>query len=330
MSEKKTVRLYACGGAAVNIAKPLYVTSQGTEAGFAEFSVTYVDTSRSNIGNHAEDAFYLIQGQGDTVVDGSGKVRETNYAASSLAVPDILHQFKPADLNIVLHSASGGSGSILGPILASELIAQGKNVIVMMIGSTTCEQEIRNTINTVLSYQGISQKRSKPVNVFYFENGHTGSMRENDSTVLIYLMILAAAWSGKNLGLDSKDLENFLNYDRVSKYPAALTGLIIRSKGEKIEFQKGQAISSVVSLIRDSEDPHPGMVVGYHSYGILSEAASMAIKLPSPIHLCTLQGFFAEIISRLQAALASAEELYRVNQVAQVKVTNAQDDGLVL
>ena len=106
--------------------------------------------------------------------------------------------------------------------------------------------------------------------------------------------------------------------------------MIIRSKGEKIDFQKGQAISSVVSLIRDGEDPHPGMVVGYHSYGILSEAASMAVKLPSPIHLCTVQGFFAEIIARLQAELASAEELYRVNQVSQLKVTNAQDDGLVL
>lgn len=101
-------RLYACGGAAANIAKELYRSHGAKDPGFAELNITFVDTSRSNIPKEVKEEFYHIQGMGDAVVDGSGKVRDTNYKAVTLAVPDILHRYKAGDINIVLHSASGG------------------------------------------------------------------------------------------------------------------------------------------------------------------------------------------------------------------------------
>lgn len=223
------------------------------------------------------------------------------------------------------------SGSVIGPVLVSELLAQGKNVVVIMIGSTTCEQEIRNTINTILSYQGVSAKRQLPVVSIYLENGKA-TMQENDTLCRINILLLASLWSGENHGLDSQDLHNFLNYHRVSNYPAALAGLRVYTAGTEAHQEKGQAVSSVISMVREGEDPNPGMVVGYHSFGTFGSAASEAIKMPSPIHLHTVQGHFTAIVNELQQKLNGIEEMYRVNPVNALSLTSVstQDDGLVL
>lgn len=327
----RKIRIYACGGAALNICRPLYDGRHHDQPGFADVDIALIDTSRSNVAVSSAENFYHIQSINGERVDGSGKVRDTNFKAALKAAPQILHQFKPSgDLNIVMHSASGGSGSVVGPVLASELLAQSKNVITIMVGSTTCEQEIRNTINTILSYQGISETRGKATNVIYFENGLTAPMSKVDSMIVVYLLVLAAAWSGENVNLDSRDLENFLNYERVSKYTPALTGLVIRGQDDPLIYDKGRAISSVVTLVREGDDPSPGVLVGYHSYGTMSKAVAECINTTTPVHLCTVQGFFAETLRRLNGLLAQAEELYRVNQVETITVTATQDGGIVL
>lgn len=329
------VKVYACGGASINIMKQLYYPSKNNikDPGFAKLEIVFADTSRSNVPKDVIDEdFYLVQGLGDEKIDGSGKVRATNYKAVAMAIPEIIHRFKPEDLNIVVHSASGGSGGVIAGSLVSELLAQGQAVVVMMIGSTTCEQEIRNTINTILSYEAVSAKREKGVIALYLENGHDGTMAENDILVRINTLLLTAIWSGENHGLDSKDLDNFLNYPRVSKYQPALSGLSIYTGKTKAKLEKGQAVSSVVSLIREEEDPDPGMVVGYHSFGTISEAASSAVKMPTPIHLHTVQGYFSGIVTRLQTKLSQVEEQYRINPINSLKVSGSaiQDDGLIL
>lgn len=329
-----TLKLYCAGGASLNIGRSFHhsIAGSGNEPGFANMKVVYIDTSRSNFPADFNAEFYQIEGDGENKIDGSGKVRDTNYPAVAKAMPDILHRHKPEDINVVMHSASGGSGSVIGPVLVSELLAQSKAVVVIMIGSTTCEQEIRNTIKTIYSYQGISQSRGRPVVATYLENSETSTMSQNDSLARISVLLLASVWSGQNQGLDSKDLDNFLNYDRVSKYPAALTGLKIYSGKEHAKVEKGQAVSSVVSLIREGEDANPGMVVGYHSFGIISAAASDVIEMPSPIHLHTVQGYYTDVVARLQAKLTAAEEMYRVNPVNSLNISGlaVESNGICL
>lgn len=332
--QNPTMMTYFCGGAACNIGYSFHhsIAGSSNEPGFANMKVVYIDTTESNFPKGFEADFYQIEGDGADKIDGSGKVRDTNYPAIAKAMPDILHRHKYEDINVVMHSASGGSGAVIANVLVSELLAQGKAVVVIMIGSTTCEQEIRNTIKTIYSYQGISQSSGRPVVATYLENSETSTMSHNDSLARITVLLLASVWSGQNHGLDSKDLDNFLNYDRVSKYPAALTGLKIYSGKEHAKVEKGQAVSSVVSLIREGEDANPGMVVGYHSFGIISAAASDAIEMPSPIHLHTVQGYYTDVVARLQAKLTAAEEMYRVNPVNSLNISGlaVESNGICL
>ena len=336
MTKNKSLHLMLCGGAAINVGMSLFqpkdLPKNDVDDGFAEIKTTFIDTSRSNIKSYIGDDFYLIEGTTDDPIDGSGKVRATNYRAVSQAVPNILHKHKPGDLNVVVHSASGGSGSVCGPVLVSELLSQGKDVIVIQIGSTACEQEIRNTISTIQSYQGISEKRGKAVVSIYLENNKETPMVENDARARVNTLLLAAVWSGKNQGLDSQDLDHFLNYDKVSKFPPALTGLSIYSAGVEADIAKGQAVSSMITLIREGEDPTPDLLVGYHSFGTISDSASKAVKVPTPFHLMTVQGYFTNIVSRLQEKLSEAEEQYRVNPVHGLNMSSVktQDDGMVL
>lgn len=98
------VNVYCAGGAASNIGRHFIKFSGRQDAGFAELNTFFIDASRSNIGNDiADDVVYLVDG-----LDGSGKRRDSNYAALAERSKEILHRFKPASLNIVIHSASGG------------------------------------------------------------------------------------------------------------------------------------------------------------------------------------------------------------------------------
>ena len=98
------VNLYCAGGASANIGKHFVKYRGKKDAGFSELSTFFIDSSRSNLDEHIpDDAIYLVDG-----LDGSGKRRDSNYPILAEKAKEILHKFKPADLNIVLHSAGGG------------------------------------------------------------------------------------------------------------------------------------------------------------------------------------------------------------------------------
>ena len=92
------MKIYACGGAATNLASHFVKYIGKQEPGFAELDVVFIDTSKSNINSSIpNDKIYLVDG-----LDGSGKKRDSNYAVLSERGKEILHMHKPEDVNIVL------------------------------------------------------------------------------------------------------------------------------------------------------------------------------------------------------------------------------------
>lgn len=335
MSNKEaTLAVYACGGAAINIVAPLLQGVKTDEdQGYAKINYALIDTSRSNVMGirGAEEYFYMVDGRSSSPTDGSGKVRSTNLPAVRQSVPEILAQFMPGDLSVVISSASGGSGSVIAPVLVSELLSRGKNVVVIAIGSTTCSKQVSNTIDTIESYQTIAEKRERPVVCFYMENGKT-TIAHNDQMARSMILMLATVWSGKNNGLDSQDLLNFLNYQNVTKYPIGIVGLDIKAGSEKLAIVRGQPVSTVITLVSSKEEDHaPGIPVGYHSYGEFSSASVKRLGIDTPIHLCTVQGWFRNELEALRVIQKEGEEHYRVHPVDAIKTSReADDDGLIV
>lgn len=330
-----SVRLYACGGAATNIVSELYSTlKQNSIEGLASPDIVFIDTSNSDLTESIEQAhFYHIKGSIADPADGSGKERSVNIQPVMDEVPAILHAFPPAQLNIVVHSASGGSGGVIGASLVSEIYSQQKakqNVIVIMVGSTTCKKEITNTIRTIQTYQNLADTYEKAVNALYYENGETATMGFNDKCIRLAILKLLTYWSGSNKGLDSQDLDHFLNYDKVTDYAPTLTAVRLFVE-EPVKTEENQPVASIMTLVTPGIDPHPGLLVGYHTYGAIRNDVLDTLGLRAPIHAATVHGYFAEVVTQLEKLEERAGNLARINKVNTVKIAgNKPSKGVII
>ncbi len=199
----KIVKLYACGGAGINLVNKFMeikdsLTLHGIE-------VVYVDTSYSNIDQDSiTDNFYVLEG-----LDGSGKFRPSNYEALRDASQEILHQFKPGVINIIISSGSGGSGSVIAGILTNELLNRNEIVIPIIVGSTSSKIETENTIKTIQSYVSISSRQDKVVACLYNENSSSKNRTQVDLEIIHNIAAIAMLVQNNVKELDTADISNF-------------------------------------------------------------------------------------------------------------------------
>lgn len=319
------ISIYGCGGCGVNLAANFLKHTGKKEAGFADIQTFFLDTSGSNLlSKEPEDHVYIIEG-----LDGSGKKRDSNYRIISERSNEMLHRFKPGDINVVIHSASGGSGSVIGPTLVSELLDRNVPTVVIMVGTSDSRIETDNTIKTLKSYEVISQKREMPVIAVYYENSSTSPRGEVDQRIKTTIILLAAIFSGENRELDSADLNNFLAYQKVTSFKPKLSYLDFFSK--QIELQRDQTVVSLVTLTDDQTTSAVEIPVEYQAVGFLNEDAKKNIDVKMPIHVAIISGFFHDVIDRLSKRLTTFDEARRahVDKSILTKDIDSTPEGLV-
>jgi hypothetical protein len=318
------LNIYCVGGAAINIGASIKSYDGKDTPGFAQLKTYFIDTSRSNLtGDIPEDDIYLVDS-----LDGSGKVRASNYQALSECSKDILHKFKPTTVNIVMHSGSGGTGSTLGCILVSEMLERDEVVIAIVIGGSASKIETSNTANTLKSYEMISKKKNKPVVIHYRENTAQRPRGVIDNEIQTAIMLLAATFSGHNRELDGSDLRNFINYDKVTSYGPRLSMLEFFS--EKITVSKGSSLISVVTLVDDNISSELDISVEYQAVGFLPKTTKTAIELP--IHIGIIAGYFNSVIVSLETKLdthVEARQIHTEKPLVSENETHTKE-GLIL
>jgi hypothetical protein len=322
----KKLKLYAAGGAGCNIAASFIKNFKQPAHGFAEVDCVFIDTSKSNLNpSIPADQIYLFDS-----LDGSGKLRASNYQVLNEHSREILLEHKPGDVNIILSSAGGGSGSVIAPILVSELLDRGETVIVITVGSTSSRIETENTLKTLRSYEVISQKRGVPVIMNYVENSVQRPRGVNDGDLHMIISILAAIFSGNNRELDGSDLKNFLNYHKVTNYSPKLAMLEFFHK--EIVMPKGQAMVSLVSLIDDSTSSDVGVLAEYQAVGYVPESVKETLRQDVPIHAAVISGYFNGVVERLEAKIASYDDVRKavIEKSIAGRDTVSTDDGIVL
>lgn len=323
------VRIFACGGTAINIVSVF--GSMGSDAAtnkrYAEAEVCYIDTSESNVkvSSVPADQLYLVKG-----CDGSGKDRAKNAARIKEILPEFLHQFKPEDFNIIVHSSGGGSGSVAGPLIYNELISRGKEAIVVVVGTIDSKKELTNTVNTLKGYEHAASSQDHPVLMAYFENHVHGSMAEVDQEVISTLIKLLIVFSGNNHGLDSEDIKNFINYENVTDFEPSLTLLKVFAK--EISCERNQAVVSLITLTDDTVPTTPGILVEYQATGKLPMVSDKDVASKLPIHYAAVSGYFHEVINDMEKKLQQFNEVRTAVVHKRVKVASgeANDHGLIL
>lgn len=326
-----TINIYGNGGTGMNLAKVYAKFAEQQRAGFATINTFFVDTSDSNVDEHVPaDKFFRIEGDDDIQVDGSGKKRDTNYDAIEAAINPILNRFPAADINVLMNSTGGGSGSVIGPLMLREMLARGEKVVSVVVGITSCRQEVVNTRNSLLSYENIAVEVEQPVNVFYREN--TGRSRQAvDREVHTFLAGLTVMFSGQNRELDKEDYNNFLNYQRVTNYTPQLTFIDLYSK--EVKLDKGQSLVSLLTVVDNEEDTTESNIpTEYQAAGFIHPSARQNFKAAAPVHLAVVAGYFNPIISDLEKRLKNFDEtrnLVPTRSIIKNPVT-ATRKGLVL
>lgn len=294
------LRVYACGGAGMNIGHLLEEHRGHPGPAMADINVTYLDTSDSNLRPDTPmDHVYFIDG-----INGSGKVRSENAEKIKQSVKDAFQKHPPMDVNVVLHAGGGGSGSVFGPYVVSQLLALDKPVVVLVIGSAVTRTDAQNTLNVIKSYEGISNARKAPVVFLYEQNSREKSRADVDQLMRGTIVSIALLWSQQNRELDTKDLSNFLRFDRIPGIgfgPGLVHMTITGSEGNQ-DKTYGETIS-VATLALNGQDtiidpPPPVQFVGY-----MADDAPDPIKSKMVTHFILTNGIVNDVSNKLKKVL---------------------------
>lgn len=321
--EQGNIRLYGCGGAGINLASKFDNSSHNPEKGYAIANPVYVDTSRSNLKpSMTEEYFAILEG-----VDGSGKVRRENHEQIGKSVKSILQTHKPQDFNIVIFSASGGSGSVFGPLIVKELLSRNLPVVAIVIGSDESAITAQNSLNTIKSLESIAESVGLPVIAYYDHNDRDVKRSEVDASAVRTIAKLAVLASRQNSELDSRDISNFLQYTRVTNVRARLALLAVYNNNRDAEDTSKPV--SIASLYSSPDADKLAVIPDYHCEGYpvhLQEDGFQSIH-----YVITIDGV-QTIANSLNEKVKSidAERNSRVDHKSIVADAERTSDGLVL
>lgn len=323
-----STRLIFTGGAATKLGQRFETVASND--GLKHLKFSYVDTSASDLSSAIEpEKLFLVRN-----MDGGGKDRRMTYQQILPHVPEILQKFPAEDFNIIVHSASGGSGSAIGPALLNKLLEEGKNVVVVCIGSIASKKEVENTIGVIKTNANFAQMHERPVVMYYRENNQTNPRSKVDGDVMSALFMLSLLFSSENNGLDTADLKNLLDYNKVTNFNPELSSFDFFSN--EIAIPDGLVAQSAAVLFSNKEgaaDVEGNLpILEYRAEGFLSAVRTEQLGNAVPVYGVVYTGDFVERLKDLEAHRArfEAAEASRKNEVKSVPVSKAaKSDGMV-
>lgn len=327
-SEKAgVVRIYGAGGCGINLASK--IGTRQAEVGLAGTDVVYVDTSLSNLRKQSEaDKVYVLEG-----VDGSGKIRRENSGAIADAIGDLLLAHRPHDLNIVMFSASGGSGSVFGPLIVKALLERDEPVVAFVVGSTESAITATNTLNTLKSLDVISERAEAPLVMYYAQNPEDVPRSQIDESILVAIHALLVLGSKQNEGLDTRDLKNFFRYDRACRTQPQLSLLEIVTTNDPAAIRECGVshVISLASIYRSTDSLLLNVPNEYQCTGYLPEEC--AEWKHDEIHFIVHTDEVKAIVDNVTAKVTAYDE-FSASRSKPVKVSSSKDtvdeSGLVL
>ena len=296
-----TVSIYAAGGTGANILLGMHEIP-AVVAWMAQRDVYYVDTSDANLrkSDLPSDRVYKFPG-----TDGSGKVRGENYALIRQYMPEVISRFPPSLFNIVVSSASGGSGAPIAHCITEEIIRSGGYVINIVIGSTDSEIEIENTLKTIKSLDKLAEDNARPVVCHYLQNQANATRSDINQCALNAIVKLLVLLSGELNEMDTTDLKKWLTHPRIGN---ELVSLHI-SDGEPEDYRRAGHVVSVATIGTDELNTGLKPVPVYQAVGIGTVDTMHVMQMPidSPVNFMISPNSIVSVTEQINAELEEAQ-----------------------
>lgn len=159
------VTFWGCGGFGINQTRLL--------PGFLDYpnaSFRIIDTSKANTHKQNIDSRIDVRYVGD---DGHGKVRGTNLEVLQQKMDQMVFvDDNESDIDVVIFSLSGGSGSVVGPLIVKALTRKDKPVIVITVADANSTVDCENSIKTIKTIENFA--KNSYVNMILFDNSIDG------------------------------------------------------------------------------------------------------------------------------------------------------------
>lgn len=307
------LRIYACGGTGANIAQRIIKIP--TVEGFPEVSTVVCDTSDSNIYKNSGIEHYLIEG-----MSGGGKSKRNAVEPCRRAVPEIINRYEPEEYNIIVGGASGASAATLMPLIYNQIMAAGKNAIVLIVGSVASKKETENALSTMVGFLNLATKNNynTPIIYRYYQNNEgvtediensisvpVGSLSEMDREVQVDISAIAFLVSECHSGLDREDIKNLFHYNNVTDVAPTLTEMVISSKADAYDLYN--KVIATASLVQTNDTDKPQVNQLYRTYGVYRDAVLNTGNHPDDIHYGLTNHNTKPILTFLKDKLASFE-----------------------
>lgn len=241
---KNKLVVHACGGTGINIAIDLKNHSDLGE-GFADIEYQYIDTSDNNISKLDDpDAAHRIQTNKNAKQEINGSAGERGTHADDImeSVKKYTDDqnytgFKNGEYHVIISSASGGSGSVINPMLTKTLVERNIPVINVLVGDNKDLLSANNTLKTIQTLDRVAQRATKKaIPVIYLNNtslledpeNEITKLREINNIIVNNLLVASIFMNGVNDELDDGDIRMMLTpteYKSI-QIPPGLYGLI--------------------------------------------------------------------------------------------------------
>ena len=296
-------------------------------------TVTFIDTSEANLTEGFDAAkCYRIPvpaTEGRPQRGGAGQDRRRTASIAMPHIAPILDRVGQADMYVLIFSSSGGTGSVVGPLLARELMRQDQTFVCVTLGEATTTKFLNNTIDTLKSLENISLNQQKPIVMSYFQNIPGVPQRNVDEEVQFVLQSLAALVCQHNEDLDESDIHNWLNYNNILPLPPQLSTLAI-SDDRRRASQISEPIATI-SLFCNRDDYDVVGTPHYSKAGYPSEPlVSQFDQLHFVINTIDVDGINKELAAR-RTEQAQTHSAYRQRTaLVSRRDDNVNGDDLVL
>lgn len=270
---KSKIRIYTAGGCGLKAAYNL--VNVPNKPGYTRPVIAVFDSSKSDLqtdtSNHEISPVFLDE-------DGLGKNRKLAASVIRPHIAPFVANHAPGQVNIVIFSLSGGTGSVAGPMIVKELMAQGENVVALVVGDTSNKTEAENTLSTLSDLSKLSKESGKALNIMYYENKDDVGEKEThhinvntipnvDRALERDISALCLLFSGEHIGLDSKDITNFLNFNNTTKIDAKMVELCFTPNFEELDAYVGSVYAmATICSSPDVEIPKLGQPYGVRAY----------------------------------------------------------------
>lgn len=196
MERNVNLRIIAAGGAAINILHKYRSEYGGVnkEIGANTIKHVAIDTSVSNI----DKAGFVAIDPNDEAEFEEGYIDVTPYVIAEsgagknrasllkdiqwkLDKSGVYNEF--GDINIFIFSMSGGSGSVIAPLLIREAGKRGKRIIAIGIVDACSETDCFNSINTIRTLEAFAKDEKIYIPSMIFNNVEVGRVKVNLSII---------------------------------------------------------------------------------------------------------------------------------------------------